>query len=140
MAQEAPTVGDVFRRAQGLQRENPNLTRKDLKRQLVREYEGKPFPPTSRLAIPEQDAYAPEEDWTAGLSIALRGIQTENWSEVIDGVLMCLEQTEAYKQERGKPSDNWHDRSKGIRQELTKNVGKWMPADLMNLAEKAAKR
>lgn len=140
MSQDAPTVADIFRRAQSLRRENGNFSRKDLTSQLQREYEGKAFPPASKLAIPEQDARAPEEDWSAGLSITLRGIQTENWTEVIDGVLMCLDQTERYEREREPPLDTWHDRSIGIREQTSKGVEKWMPSDLVSLAEKASKQ
>ena len=142
MAQDAPTVADIFRRAQSVWRANPQLNLAKLKEQLISEYARAQFPPMDRLAIPEQDARAPEEDWSAGLSIVRRGIQTENWNEVIDGVLFSLDQTERYERERGTLgyADDWHDRSVGIREQTAKGVGKWMPEDLMRLAERNVKK
>jgi hypothetical protein len=141
MAQEQQTVSDIFRRAQGLRRENPRSSYKEIKAQLLREYEGAPFPPTDRLTIPEQDARAPEEDWTAGLPIVMRGIQQQDWKEVISGILLSLEQTENYEQQRGtQDQDTWHDRTVGIRESLTKGVNKWMPEELMALAERQTKK
>jgi hypothetical protein len=100
-----------------------------------------PFPPTDRLTIPEQDARAPEEDWTAGLPIVMRGIQQQDWKEIISGILLCLEQTENYEQQRGtQDQDTWHDRTVGIRESLTKGVNKWMPEELMALAERQTKK
>ena len=137
-----PTVADIFRRAQSLWRENPNLSLKDLKRRLLEEYRGSPFPPADKLAIPEQDARAPEEDWSAGLAIALRGIQRQDWSEIIDGILMSLEQTERYERERGPlgSADRWHDRSNGIRTALEQGLSKWLPAELLAAAERAGRK
>ncbi|CDM66534.1 hypothetical protein [Pyrinomonas methylaliphatogenes] len=137
-----PTVADIFRRAQSLWRENPNLSLKDLKQRLLEEYRGSPFPPADKLAIPEQDARAPEEDWSAGLAIALRGIQRQDWSEIIDGILMSLEQTERYERERGPlgSADRWHDRSKGIRTALEQGLSKWLPAELLAAAERAGRK
>ena len=141
MAQEQPMVADIFRRAQTLRRENRQLSYKDLKAKLIKEYEGAPFPPTDRLTIPEQDARAPEEDWTAGLPLIMRGIQLEDWKEVINGVVLSLEQTENYEQQRSTQSvDTWHDRTVGIKESLAKGVNKWMPEELMRLAEKQSKK
>jgi hypothetical protein len=141
MAQEQQTVSDIFRRAQVLRRENPGNSYKEIKTQLLKEYEGAPFPPTDRLTIPEQDARAPEEDWTAGLPIIMRGIQQQDWKEVIVGILLSLEQTENYEQQRGtQDQDTWHDRTVGIRESLTKGVNKWMPEELMALAERQTKK
>jgi hypothetical protein len=141
MAQEQSTVANIFRRAQTLRRENQQLSYKDLKTKLLKEYEGAPFPPTSSLTIPEQDARAPEEDWTAGLPLVMRGIQLEDWKEIINGVVLSLEQTENYEQQRGTQSvDTWHDRTAGIKESTTKGVGKWMPEELMRLAEREAKK
>ena len=141
MAQEQQTVADIFRRAQSLRRENRQLSYKDLKAQLLKEYEGAPFPPTDRLTIPEQDARAPEEDWTAGLPIVMRGIQLQDWKEVINGIVLSLEQTENYEQQRGTQSvDTWHDRTVGIKESLDKGVNKWMPQELMQLAERQTKK
>jgi hypothetical protein len=141
MAQEQQTVSDIFRRAQALRLENPRGSYKEIKAQLLKEYEGAPFPPTDRLTIPEQDARAPEEDWTAGLPIVMRGIQQQDWKEVISGILLSLEQTENYEQQRGtQDQDTWHDRTVGIKESLTKGVNKWMPEELMALAERNVKK
>lgn len=141
MAQEQQTVSDIFRRAQALRRENPQLSYKEIKAQLLKEYKGAPFPPTDRLTIPEQDARAPEEDWTAGLPIVMRGIQQKDWKEVINGIALSLEQTENYEQQRGtQDSDTWHDRTVGISEPLKKGVNKWMPEELMALAERQSKK
>jgi hypothetical protein len=136
------SVADIFRRAQAIRRERPDMPLKDLKAQLVREYKGKAFPPVYNLTIPEQDARAPEEDWSAGLSLVLRGIQREDWKDVADGIALSLDQTDGYERERGHggAADEWHDRSVGIREPLAKGVNKWMPDELMNLAERATKK
>ncbi len=76
------TVADLFRRAQALRSENPQASYKEVAAQLVREFSGGPFPPTHNLTIPEQDARAPEEDWTAGLPLVLRGIQQQDWKGI----------------------------------------------------------
>jgi hypothetical protein len=143
MAQVQQTVSDIFRRAQALRRENPQTSYKELKAQLVKEYKGAPFPPTDRLTIPEQDARAPEEDWSAGLPIVMRGIQQGDWKEVINGIVLSLEQTENYETERGggdQDRDTWHDRTVGISEPLKKGVNKWMPDELMALAERQSKK
>ena len=142
MAEEQPSVADIFRRAQALRGENPKGSYKDLKTTLVKEFKGKPFPRTDRLTIPEQDARAPEEDWTAGLPLVMRGIQQKDWKEVINGIMLSLEQTENYEQQRGTQgsADDWHDRTVGISGSTDKGVGKWMPAELMALAEKNVKK
>jgi hypothetical protein len=142
MAQEQPTVADIFRRAQGIRKENSQATYKQIGEQLAREYSGKPFPPLYNLTIPEQDARAPEEDWSAGLAIVRRGIQFEDWNEIVAGIVLSLEQTENYERERGPEGtrDDWHDRSAGISEATAKAVGKWMPEDLMKLAERQIKK
>lgn len=141
MAQEQQTVSDIFRRAQSLRRENQKLSYKDLKAQLLKEYEGAPMPPVSSLTIPEQDERAPEEDWTAGLPLVMRGIQQQDWKEIINGIVLSLEQTENYERQRNPQADDeWHDRTVGIRESLTKGVNKWMPEELMNLAERQTKK
>ncbi|HKC62454.1 MAG TPA: hypothetical protein VKB86_02400 [Pyrinomonadaceae bacterium] len=140
MAQEQQTVSDIFRRAQSVHRENPQLSYKDLKAQLLKEYQDAVFPPADRLTIPEQDARAPEEDWTAGLPIIMRGIQLQDWKEIINGIVLSLEQTENYERQRGSQSvDTWHDRTVGISEPLKKGVSKWMPEELMALAERETK-
>jgi hypothetical protein len=138
MATEQPTVSDLFRRAQAIHRENPQTAYKDVVRQLVREFSGAPFPPTYNLTIPEQDARAPEEDWTAGLPLVLRGIQQKDWNDVAQGIVLSLEQTENYERQRGPEGtrDKWHDRSKGVEEATAKGIGKWMPEELMKMAER----
>ena len=139
---EQPTVADIFRRAQALRREHADWTLAKMKDQLVHEYSGAPFPPLYNLTIPEQDARAPEEDWTAGLPIVRRGIQSQDWKEIVDGILLSLEQTDNYERERGPEGtrDDWHDRSVGISDAVAKGVGKWMPEELVALAERHAKK
>ncbi len=93
MAKEQTGVPDIFRRAQQIARENEGLSMKDLRRRLYDEFKDAPMPPLSNLTIPEQDARAPEEDWTAGLSLVRRGIQTEDWREIVNGIALSLDQT-----------------------------------------------
>jgi len=133
-----PTVSDLFRRAQAIRQENPQTSYRDIAKQIAREFSGGPFPPTYNLTIPEQDARAPEEDWSAGLPLVLRGIQQKDWNDIAQGIVLSLEQTENYERERGGEGtrDDWHDRSKGIGGETDKGVGKWMPEELVKLAEK----
>ncbi len=142
MAQEATTVADIFRRAQGMKQARPQMSYKDLRKALADEFQGREFPPTYNLTIPEQDSRAPEEDWSAGLSVIMRGIQMKSWAEVASGIVLCLEQTEGYEREHGNSSvaqDTWHDRTIGIDESLKKGVNKWMPEELQRLAERAAK-
>ncbi len=142
MAKEQSSVADIFRRAQAVRRESPRMSYKDLKARLVEEYAGAPFPPLYNVAIPEQDARAPEEDWSAGLSLVRRGIQMESWKEIVSGIVLSLEQTEGYESQRGTPgqADEWHDRSVGIKGQVEKGVSKWMPEELMRLAERSSKK
>ena len=139
---EQSSVADIFRRAQALRREHPDYSLGQLKDLLVKEYSGAPFPPLHTLTIPEQDARAPEEDWSAGLPIVRRGIQFQDWKEVVNGILISLEQTENYERERGPEGnrDDWHDRQVGISDAVAKGVGKWMPEELVALAERQAKK
>jgi len=83
------TVADLFRRAQDLRNENAQASYKEIAAQLVRECSGTPFPPTYNLTIPEQDARAPEEDWSAGLPLVLRGIQQKDWNDIAQGIVLC---------------------------------------------------
>jgi hypothetical protein len=138
MDNEEPSVADLFRRAQAIRRESPQTAYKDVAKQLVREYSGTAFPPTYNLTIPEQDARAPEEDWTAGLPLVLRGIQQKDWNDVAQGIVLSLEQTENYERQRGPEGtrDKWHDRSKGVEEATAKGIGKWMPEELMKMAER----
>ena len=136
------TVADIFRRAQALRQEHSDWSYKQVSQQLVKEFSGGPLPSLHNLTIPEQDDRAPEEDWTAGLPIVRRGIQFNDWNEIVGGVLLSLEQTENYERARGPEGDrdDWHDRSVGISDAVAKGVGKWMPEELVALAEKQSKK
>ena len=137
------TVSDIFRRALEMRKANPNADYKSVKAQIVSEFSGKPFPLTAYLTIPECDNIAPEEDWTAGLPVVLRGIQTENWAEIAHGIIISLEQVENYPIESGRedaPEKEWRNRHKGIAEAEAKNLSKWMPEDLMNLAKKSVRK
>lgn len=142
MVQQQPTVSDIFRRAQSLRKEHADWSYKQIKDQLVSTFAGSPFPSLLTLTIPEQDDRAPEEDWTAGLPIVRRGIQSQDWKEVVDGILLSLEQTENYERARGAEGsrDDWHDRTVGIDDAVAKGVGKWMPEELLALAERKGKK
>lgn len=138
---KGPTTADLFRRAQAIRSENPKASYKEIAAQLVREFSGGPLPPTYNLTIPEQDARAPEEDWTAGLPLVLRGIQQNDWQGIALGITLSLEQTENYERQRGPEGtrDKWHDRSKGVAGATAKGVGKWMPEELVKLAEQSVR-
>ncbi len=135
---KGPSTSDIFRRAQAIRRENAKASPKEIAAQLVREFSGGPLPQTYNLTIPEQDARAPEEDWSAGLPLVLRGIQQKDWQGIAQGIVLSLEQTENYETQRGGEGtrDNWHDRSKGVEAATAKGVDKWMPEELMKLAER----
>jgi len=142
MAEQQSTVADIFRRAQSLRQEHSDWSYTQVKDQLVKDFSGGSFPPLHNLTIPEQDARAPEEDWTAGLPIVRRGIQFQDWKEVMTGIIISLEQTENYERERGPEGsrDDWHDRTVGIDDAVAKGVGKWMPDELIALAERKGKK
>jgi hypothetical protein len=142
MAEEQRSVADLFRRAQAIRRDSPQASYKEMRELLIKEFDGNPFPSLHNLTIPEQDARAPEEDWSAGLPIVRRGIQFHDWKEIAEGILLSLEQTENYERERGPEGtrDKWHDRSVGIEEPTKKAVGKWMPEELMKLAERQTKK
>jgi hypothetical protein len=142
MTQEETSASNLFRRAQALRIEKPQASYKEIKELLVKEFAGQPFPSLHTLTIPEQDARAPEEDWSAGLPIIRRGIQFQDWKEVVDGIILSLEQTENYEDQRGPEGnrDDWHDRTAGIEESTRKGVGKWMPEELMKLAEAQTKK
>jgi hypothetical protein len=142
MVQQQATVADIFRRAQSLRQDHADWSYKQIKDQLLKDFSGGAFPPLYNLTIPEQDARAPEEDWTAGLPIVRRGIQFQDWNEVVAGILLSLEQTENYERARGPEGsrDDWHDRSVGIDEAVAKGVGKWMPEELIALAERKSKK
>lgn len=135
------SVSDIFRRALEIRKGNPTASLKDLETQIFNEFNGSAFPSTDRLTIPEYDNIAPEEDWTAGLPVVLRGIQTEDWKEVAHGIVISLEQVENFAKESGREDDprkEWRNRSKGIEEADARNMSKWMPEDLMNIAKRSA--
>ena len=142
MTQQQTTVADIFRLAQALRKDHTDWSFKQIKDQLVKDFSGQPFPPLHNLTIPEQDDRAPEEDWTAGLPIVRRGIQYQDWKEVMEGIVLSLEQTVNYEKERGPEGDRdeWHDRTVGIDDAVAKGVGKWMPEELLALAERRGKK
>jgi len=121
---------------------NSGLSNKDLKERIISEYSGGPFPAPAFLTIPEYDNIAPEEDWTAGLPIVLRGIQNEDWNDVAQGILISLEQVENYPIQSGReddPEKEWRNRGKGIAGAEEKVMSKWLPEELMAVAEKNVK-
>jgi hypothetical protein len=137
-----PTVSDVFRRALELRQANPSGGLADLKSQIISEYGSGPFPDPSFLTIPEYDNIAPEEDWTAGLPIVLRGIQNEDWNDVAQGVMISLEQVENYPKQSGReddPTKDWRNRTRRIANAEEKVLDTWMPADLLALAKRNVK-
>src|SRR5262245_58182161 len=140
MAQQT-SVADIFRRAQSLRGEYPDWSYKQIKAQLAKEFTGGEFPPLYNLTIPEQDARAPEEDWSAGLPLVRRGIQFQDWKEIAEGIVLSLEQTENYERQRGPEGsrDDWHNRDVGISEATSKGVGKWMPDELRQLVESQKK-
>ena len=136
---DQPTVSDIFRRALEMRQANPNASYKDVEAQIVSEFGGRSLPKTAFLTIPEYDNIAPEEDWTAGLPIILRGIQNDDWKDIAHGIIISLEQVENYPKQSGReddPSKEWRNRDKGIAGAEEKNFEKWMPADLMAIAKK----
>ena len=68
----------------------------------------------------------------------LRGIQQKDWKDIAQGIVLSLEQTENYESQRGPEGtrDAWHDRTQGIKGATEKGVGRWMPEDLVKLAER----
>lgn len=134
-----PTVSEIFRRALNIRGTGSELSYKDIAAKLRSEFGNGPLPETAFLTIPEYDEIAPEEDWTAGLPIIMRGIQTENWDEVIHGIIISLEQVENYPKESGReddPAKEWRNRERGIAEAEAKNLEKWMPEELMAVAKK----
>ena len=137
-----PTVSDIFRRALEMRQANPSASYVDVKKQIVSEFSGGAFPSTDKLTIPEYDNIAPEEDWTAGLPVVLRGIQNEDWNDVAQGIIISLEQVENYPKQSGReddPSKDWRNRGARIAAEEEKVLAEWMPADLMAMAKRNVK-
>ena len=139
MADE-PTISDIFRRSLEMRAASPNGSYKDLQDQIIREYSGGPFPQTAYLTIPEYDNIVPQEDWTAGLPVVLRGIQNEDWRDIALGIIISLEQVENYPKESGReddPTKNWRNRTKRIAEAEDKVLEKWMPTDLVAMAKRS---
>lgn len=135
-----PTVSDIFRRALEMRASNPSSSYADVRKQIVSEFSGSAFPSTDKLTIPEYDNIAPEEDWTAGLPIVLRGIQNEDWNDVAQGIIISLEQIENYPKQSGReddPSKDWRTRNTRIAGAEEKVLEEWMPADLMEIAKRS---
>ncbi|MFV0388734.1 MAG: hypothetical protein ACK5NT_08255 [Pyrinomonadaceae bacterium] len=140
---ESVTVSDLYRRILEIRNASPNMGYAELESALAAEYKGKPFPLRAFVTIPEMDEIAPEEDWTSGLPLVLRGIQNESWKEIAHGIVMSLEQVENYPKESGRedaPEKEWHNRETRIKEFASQSVGKWMPEDLMNLAKNSANK
>ena len=139
---EQSTVSDIFRRALEMRASNPNADLKDLRKQIVGEFGGGPLPQPAYLTMPEYDNVVPEEDWTAGLPIVLRGIQNDDWEDVALGIVISLEQVENYPKQSGReddPTKNWRNRNKRINEAEEKVLEKWMPEDLMSMARQHSK-
>ena len=135
----SPTVTDIFKRALELRSKSPSGPVSSIKAQLLSEFKGKGFPETAYLTIPEYDNVVPEEDWTAGLPVTLRGIQNEDWDDVIHGIIISLEQVENYPKESGReddPAKEWRNRGKSSAEAEEKNLSKWMPEELMAMAKR----
>lgn len=136
------TVSDIFRRALEMRAANPSGSFKDLKSQIVSEFSSTAFPDTAFLTIPEYDNIAPEEDWTAGLPVVLRGIHNEDWNDIAQGIIISLEQVENYPKESGReddPQKEWRNRNKNIAGAEEKVTAKWMPEELMAMAQRNVK-
>jgi hypothetical protein len=136
------TVSDIFRRALDMRKANPSASYKEVSAQIVSEFSGRPFPDTAYLTIPEYDNIAPEEDWTAGLPVVLRGIQNEDWKDIAQGIVISLEQVENYPKQSGReddPAKEWRNRNKGISGAEDKVLEKWMPEELMAMAKRSVK-
>lgn len=134
-----PTVTDIFKRALEIRSQNPGGKVDSIKSQLMSEFSGKAFPDTAYLTIPEYDNIVPQEDWTAGLPVTLRGIQNEDWDDVMQGIIISLEQVENYPIESGReddPAKEWRNRGKSIAEAEEKNLSKWMPEELMEMAKR----
>ena len=138
-----PTVSDIFRRALDIRQAEPNGSYAEVKSRLMSEFSTKPLPDTAFLTIPEYDNIAPEEDWTAGLPIVLRGIQNDDWNDVVHGIIISLEQVENYPKQSGReddPAKEWRHRGKSIAEAEDKVMEKWMPEELMAMAKQKVGR
>lgn len=126
-----------------IRKSNPSGSYIDVEKQLVSEFSGAALPETAFLTIPEYDNIAPEEDWTAGLPVILRGIQNDDWKDVAHGIIISLEQVENYPKESGReddPAKEWRNRGKTIAEAEEKNLSKWMPEELMAMAKRSVSK
>jgi hypothetical protein len=136
---EQTTVSDIFRRALEMRQANPTGSYDDLKKGLIDQFSSGPLPATAFLTIPEYDNIAPEEDWTAGLPVVLRGFQNDDWNDIAHGIIISLEQVENYPKESGREDDpvkEWRNRDRGIEEAEKKNLDKWMPEELVAMAKR----
>ncbi len=136
-----PTVSEIFLRALEIRKNNPAISYSDLAKQIQTEFGSGPVPSQAYLTIPEYDNIVPEEDWTAGLPVVLRGIQNNDWKDIALGIVISLEQVENYPKQSGReddPSKQWRNRGKNIAEAEEKNLSKWMPADLMEIARRGS--
>ena len=136
---EQTTVSDIFRRALEMRQASPTGSYDDLKKGLIDQFGSGPLPETAFLTIPEYDNITPEEDWTAGLPVVLRGIQNEDWNDIAHGIIISLEQVENYPKESGREDDpvkEWRNRDRGIEEAEKKNLDKWMPEELVAMAKR----
>jgi hypothetical protein len=139
---DKPTVTDIYKRALEIRETDTNGSYKDLAAKIIAEFSGRTFPDTAYLTIPEYDNIVPEEDWTAGLPVVLRGIQNEDWNDIAHGIVISLEQVENYPKQSGReddPTKNWRNRGSRIAGEEEKVTEKWMPEDLMDIAKRSTK-
>lgn len=139
---DRPTVSEIFKRALEIRNSDRTGSYKDLAKKLVSEFSGKQFPDTAYLTIPEYDNVVPEEDWSAGLPVVLRGIHNEDWDDLVHGIIISLEQVENYPIQSGReddPAKEWRNRNKRIAGAEEKVLETWMPDDLMELARRSVK-
>ena len=138
---DRPTVTELFTRALEIRAADPNGSLKDVQSKIVSEFGGAPLPQTAFLTIPEYDNVVPEEDWTAGLPLVLRGIQNDDWNDVALGITLSLEQVENYPKQSGReddPAKNWRNRTRRIQGAEDKVFEKWLPEDLMAVAKRSS--
>jgi hypothetical protein len=135
----SPTVTEIFKRALEIREKSPSGSFKDVASQLKSEFSGGSLPETAYLTIPEYDNIVPEEDWTAGLPVILRGIQNDDWDDVVHGIIISLEQVENYPKQSGReddPTKDWRNRGARITEAEQKVLDKWMPEDLMAINQR----
>jgi hypothetical protein len=137
-----PTVSDLFRRALEIRAADPHGTFDNVKKEIVNEFGSRSVPDTAFLTIPEYDNIAPEEDWTAGLPVVLRGIQNNDWNDIALGIIISLEQVENYPKQSGReddPAKEWRNRNKTIAEAEDKVIEKWMPDELKVLVRQGGR-